>query len=284
MRKFIDFILLLIILLLSCNDLLKQKELKELSLSCTLSPDHEYQNIYLYKTSQEITEEHQHINFVIRDAKVYINYDNNTIPLKYYENSKNMQYSNLYGPAYSDRYNPIEIKKGDKYNIIVKYPDTCLRGYTVIPKELKIITPKNGDTLPADRDININLNINNIDRRITVDLFSRKMKGIDPLSLKGDSIIHRWRLHHLDTLANSPLVINKNMTRDSFYIWRYDFRYIKNSAYKLKVKLWDKNITEYHFGNDNSSGIKYGGYGYVGSCISDSVKFYIREDTLLYFR
>lgn len=265
-RKILLFTTILILLLIfRCENSTKPEFKREVSVKAFISPYWKYQEIYVYYSTDSLDREMEPKEVFIRDAKVIVTGAHQKVSFHYIEDE--------YGsPKFIDIPDTLKVIPGERYTLRIETDVGTVTGETVVPEEIKIINPADGETFRDKTPVYIEWEQNNT---------------LPPYGLDFLGPLYKWELDSVshDSLSRRDFENFYSYTNsfciDSIYIRYYKAhpnpycKYVgEDRRYTIIVIAVDENYKEYYLNAGKSCGIE-NGYGFFGSAVVDSVDIFV---------
>ncbi|MBU4445246.1 DUF4249 domain-containing protein [bacterium] len=258
---------LLIIFILSlynCDNPSAPKFQTEISVFAILHPEWEHQEIFVYRTYENIADSVSEEDLFEKDARVTVSGYNQQIEFTYIYDA------DLRHSKYIDSTQRLIVVPGKQYELRIESEFGTLKGKTTVPFPIRILAPEQGDSIEDKSDVEIRWNAVENAEGYIINLISPPVRTqFDENHFSIGRDIH-W-FNSTDTLFVIP----------GKYILYYDSHpyphseYIEeNRRYTLKVMALDKNFKHHLFDGYDISGVT-NGYGLFGSAVVDSLDFFV---------
>lgn len=257
---------LLIIFILSlynCDNPSAPKFQTEISVFAILHPEWKHQEIYVYRTYENIADSVSKEDLFVKDAIVtLISGSDQKIELTYIFDTDRMQ------SRYIDSTEHLNVMPGSQYKLIVETEFGTLEGKTVVPNPIRILAPEQGDSIEDKSNLEIRWNVVKNAEGYIINLFS------PPEKIQFDeNDFYTRRETHWFNLTDTLFVIPGE------YIRYEDFSNFgefieENRRYTLKIMALDKNFKHHLFDGYDISGVT-NGYGLFGSAVVDSLDIFV---------
>jgi len=260
MHCFIIFILSLY----NCDNPSAPKFQTEISVFAILHPEWEHQEIYVYRTYENIADSVSKEDLFVKDAIVTLSGSDQQIGFTYVFNTDRMQ------SRYIDSTQRLIVVPGKQYELRIESEFGILKGKTVVPHPISILAPEQGDSIEDKSDVKIRWNaVENAEGYIINLLSPPERNQFD----ENIFWIYRERryFNSIDTLFVIP---GKYIRYYDTHPHPYSEFIEENRRYTLKVMALDKNFKHHLFDGYDISGVT-NGYGLFGSAVVDSLDFFV---------
>ncbi len=245
---------ILLLLLLSCENLTDAAFKREVSVACVLSNYYERQEIYIYYTSEGAKNISNRDSLFVKDAGVEVSSLSQNIPF-YLNKNYNDEHP---GWVYKDSGQKLKVSGGTTYTLNIKTDAGTVSGATTVPDSFTIVFPRPGEYYEPES--------------ILTAEWERK---------PGAAIYFVEHLTPPDTVFSyrtgkyevRRFLSNFSTTGNAFALGENSV--LKKGNHILRVMACDINLKRHLFDDIDISGLK-GGYGYFGSAFVDTVSFFIK--------
>ncbi len=256
-----SLILVVLILVSNCDNPAKAKFHKELSTVAILSPGSNNQIIFVYETMEGIEDSVISENLFVKDAKVNI-----------YNSDHNYEFTYMYDESlrksvYINKNSNFKFIPGEKYQLKIESDIGVLRGTTIIPDSVKIISPVDNDSIVDRTDVEIKWKPGNNSYAYVINIFGPPFK----IDFMGNEFIKRdtWDFH----TTSESIIIPGSYFRYKSYSEYYDYTE-KESRYTVMIMALDDNFKFHLFDGSDIAGVN-NGWGVFGSTMIDSVDIFV---------
>lgn len=256
------FVLINFLVLISCDNPVVPKFKTELSVYAVLIPGAEHQEIYVYRTYENIPDSISREDLFVKDALVTVStFDQHVDFTCVYDTSQKRS-------KYIDLTEQLIVIPGKQYELKIENSIGILKGKTIVPDSIRILSPEIADSIKDKSDLKIKWDAGKNAAGYIINLYSPPQKIIS-----SDNQYAVIRHSYCFYTTNTFFIIPGKYIR--FYESSPFGEFIeKNRRYTLKVIALDVNFKQNLFDGSDISGVT-NGYGLFGSVSVDSLDFYV---------
>ncbi|MCK4448693.1 MAG: DUF4249 family protein [Candidatus Marinimicrobia bacterium] len=258
MKHKYTLLIIFILSLYNCDNPSTPKFQTEISVFAILHPDWKHQEIYVYRTYENIADSVSKEDLFEKDARVTVSGYNQQIEFTYFYDA------DLRQSRYIDSTEHLNVMPGSQYKLIVETEFGTLEGKTVVPNPIRILAPEQGDSIKDRADVDIRLNAVENAEGYIINLLSPPEKIWMNYNFRSTRCFNST-----DTIFVIPgeYIRYEDFSRFGEFIE-------ENRRYTLKVMALDKNFKHHLFDGYDISGVT-NGYGVFGSAVVDSLDFFV---------
>lgn len=249
--KLIVIFLLIAIFILSCgkNATDNSSFQQQISVTGLLSPVYEFQEVFVYYTTDKVGEPVDPTQLFVTNAIVTIRSENQEVNFSYYLDEQNR-------PKYIDQPTSLQIVAGEIYHLSVQSDAGNISGQTTVPGNFQILAPQNGSILAQHQPYTVSWTTS---QNAAAYIINLKLPPQEIQITPDSSIIYQpvETYHTFDSALTIPA-----------YVFR------EPGKYMLQIMACDENFKRHFFDEWDVAGIE-GGYGYFASGAVDTLHFFV---------